>query len=215
MSFKKVISVFLKILEAALIFLPAAIIFYSNLPKSTPMDEGRRIISIFFMIAYFLGYSWIQIFFSKEKQSIFDILFPVYMTALFIYVLVLSSIGCMIPIGSLDYLAIFLFSSGLVIMFKAEFKKYSIDVTGENIEVFYSKGLYRFSRNMDLFGQLVLFSGWVILTRNSHIFMAPVLIGIIYIRRVIPNRDDRLTKKYGETYKKIMKRTKKLIPFIY
>lgn len=76
-------------------------------------------------------------------------------------------------------------------------------------------GLWRYSRHVNYFGDLVLFTGWVLLTGQSWLLVIPVLMFGGFAFANVPAQDKYLAERYGEEYESYTKRTARLIPFIY
>ena len=91
----------------------------------------------------------------------------------------------------------------------------SVKLKTESEHRLITKGIYRFIRNPIYTGSIVLFFGYSI-AFYGFITSAIILMILIpfYISR-IGLEEKILTEKFGEEYKTYIKRTKRLIPFIY
>ena len=76
-------------------------------------------------------------------------------------------------------------------------------------------GLFRNAMHINYFGDLVLFAGWVLLTRRWVLLVVPglMLLGFMFFN--MPALDRYLAERYGEAFRADVARTKKLIPFLY
>jgi protein-S-isoprenylcysteine O-methyltransferase Ste14 len=69
--------------------------------------------------------------------------------------------------------------------------------------------------HINYFGDVVLFTGFAILTHNFFILLIPLLIILNFVLFYIPAMDRYLNSKYGEEFREYAKNTKKLIPLVY
>lgn len=76
-------------------------------------------------------------------------------------------------------------------------------------------GLWRYSRHVNYFGDLVLFTGWVMMTGQLFLLIIPVLMFGGFAFSNVPAQDRYLAERYGEEYAAYAGRTARLIPFIY
>ncbi len=85
----------------------------------------------------------------------------------------------------------------------------------ENSGCLYTEGLFRFSRHINYLGDLILFSGFAMITGRAWSFLIPLLMlgGFVFIN--IPTLDGYLARKYGADFDRYAARTRKLIPWIY
>ncbi len=79
----------------------------------------------------------------------------------------------------------------------------------------YTLGLFRYSMHINFFGDVVLFSGWALLTANLFALGLPLLMALMFIFLHIPGLDAYLAKRYGNEFTAYASKTKKLIPFVY
>lgn len=79
----------------------------------------------------------------------------------------------------------------------------------------YTGGLFRFSMHINYFGDVVMFTGWCLLTSNPWTLVLSLIMALLFIFVHIPGLDAHLAHKYGEEFKAYAKNTKRLIPFIY
>jgi len=76
-------------------------------------------------------------------------------------------------------------------------------------------GIYKYIRHPGYLGELISFLGTIIITKSIKGFFVYLIILLpIYYLRII-NEEKMLTSNFGNHYKKYMKRSKKLLPFIF
>jgi len=79
----------------------------------------------------------------------------------------------------------------------------------------YTKGLFRHSMHINYFGDMVLFTGWALLTTSLWTLALPTLMTYLFITLHIPALDEYLANRYGAEFRDYAAKTKKLIPFVY
>jgi len=78
-----------------------------------------------------------------------------------------------------------------------------------------TSGFFRYARHINYSGDLVLFTGWVLMTGRPVLLVIPALMmcGFVFVN--VPAQDRYLEERYGEKYRSYARRTARLIPFIY
>lgn len=79
----------------------------------------------------------------------------------------------------------------------------------------YTGGLFRYSVHINYFGDVVLFTGWSLLTTALWTLGLPVLMLLMFMFVHIPPLDQYLAKRYGDEFENYRSKTKRLIPFIW
>lgn len=79
----------------------------------------------------------------------------------------------------------------------------------------YTGGLFRYSMHMNYFGDVVLFTGWSLLTAAFWTLGLPVLMLLMFMFIHIPPLDQYLAERYGDEFEVYRSKTKRLIPFIW
>ena len=70
-------------------------------------------------------------------------------------------------------------------------------------------------RNPGYLGDLILFSGWAMVARNSYLLSVPLIMHLGFVYTHIPEKEAYLAERYGKQFNEYSKRVKALIPFIY
>ena len=124
----------------------------------------------------------------------------------------------MLPGNAVTPLAVGLFAAGLVLRWWAIItlgRFFTVDVTIEQDHELVERGPFRWVRHPSYTGVLVAFIGWALTWRNWAI-MAVVLVPIfVAFWRRMNVEEDALRAALGQRYAEYMKRTKRLLPFIY
>ena len=84
----------------------------------------------------------------------------------------------------------------------------------ENRGRLFTEGLFRFSRNINYFGDTLLFAGWAVATGAWWNAWVPILMGSSFYYHHIPDKEGYLAKKYTQDWTKYARGTKALIPFL-
>ena len=79
----------------------------------------------------------------------------------------------------------------------------------------YTGGLFRFSMHMNYFGDVVLFTGWALLTATFWTLGLPLLMLLMFMFIHIPPLDEYLAERYGEEFAVYRAKTKRLIPLVW
>ena len=119
------------------------------------------------------------------------------------------------PFGGLDVLGLALLAFGSYLNTGSEVQRKWWKADPANKGHCYTLGLFRYSMHINFFGDVVLFSGWALLTANLWALGLPLMMALMFIFLHIPGLDAYLAKRYGEEFTSYAAKTKKLIPFVY
>jgi protein-S-isoprenylcysteine O-methyltransferase Ste14 len=119
-----------------------------------------------------------------------------------------------IPIDWIDGLAIAAFCVGSVLNTYSEILRDRWKKKPENKGKLYTNGLFRYSRHINYFGDLVWVSGFALLTRNVWSVLIPLLLFAFFYFYNAPELDKHLRTKYPQRFAEYEKTTKMLIPFL-
>jgi protein-S-isoprenylcysteine O-methyltransferase Ste14 len=97
----------------------------------------------------------------------------------------------------------------------SELQRYLWKRRPENKGRLYTAGLFHYATHINYFGDLVLFTGWVLLAANPFLLVVPFLMLLGFVFLNIPALDRYLADRYGDAFTQYAARTKKLIPFVY
>jgi len=117
--------------------------------------------------------------------------------------------------GVVDYIAVVLILTGSFLNTYSELQRKWWKADPQNKGKCYTGGLWTLATHINYFGDVVLFSGWTMLTATWWMFWYPLMIACGFIFTHIPHLDKYLEERYGEEFKEYSSKTKKLIPFIY
>ena len=117
--------------------------------------------------------------------------------------------------GPVDLAAVALYAAGSWIGTASEHARHIWKARPENRGRLYTDGLFRYSRHINYFGDLLLFAGFGLLTRQSWTGIVPLAMGLNFALMIIPAHDAYLAARYGGDFDRYARGTKKLVPFLY
>jgi len=118
-------------------------------------------------------------------------------------------------VNYLDISGIVLFLCGSFINTCSEFQRHIWKKNPENKGKLYTQGFFKYSIHINYFGDVVLFSGFALITNDLRTLIIPLVMALNFMFFIIPSLDAYLGKKYGKEFDEYARRTKKLIPYIY
>lgn len=119
------------------------------------------------------------------------------------------------PLGPVDLAGILLYIAGSYIGTASEHSRHIWKARPENQGHLYTEGLFRYSRHINYFGDLLLFGGWAVLTRQLWTGIVPLAMGLNFALLIIPAHDAYLAARYGSEFDHYARRTSKLVPLLF
>jgi protein-S-isoprenylcysteine O-methyltransferase Ste14 len=119
------------------------------------------------------------------------------------------------PMGPLDLVGILLYIAGSYIGTASEHSRYIWKARPENQGHLYTEGLFSLSRHINYFGDLLLFGGCAVLTRQLCTGMVPLAMGLNFAFVIIPAHDAYLAARYGIEFDHYARRASRLVPLLY
>jgi protein-S-isoprenylcysteine O-methyltransferase Ste14 len=120
-----------------------------------------------------------------------------------------------IPVDFIDFFAIGLFLFGSYLNTYSEYQRKQFKKKTENRDKLFTEGLFKYSRHINYFGDVVWLYGFALMTRNPWSLLVP-LVGITsFVFFNIPALEHYLKEKYGQEYDTWTEKTKKFVPFVY
>ena len=151
-------------------------------------------------------------------------------TLLFIWIVIITSIvagvfvardwhAAALPYGrEFAVLGVVLFALGLLLRWWAIVtlgRFFTVDVTIEKDHEVVERGPFRLVRHPSYTGVLLAFVGWALTLGNwgaMLVVLVPIFVAFVHRMNV---EEEALGRALGERYREYMKRTKRLVPFIY
>jgi protein-S-isoprenylcysteine O-methyltransferase Ste14 len=175
----------------------------------------RRMIIFVFNLITFVRLAYMMFFLLKRKipwdESIsIPLAFALYYIGYPLFVLPKA-----VAVGGLDYFAIALFAIGSILNSGGEILRDLWKIKPENNGRIYTGGLFKYSRHINYFGDLLWVTAYAIITRNWYAASIPVFLFCFFAFYNAPKLDKYLKSRYRTAYDDYAKSTKMLIPFIY
>jgi len=120
-----------------------------------------------------------------------------------------------VPWRALDWIGVVAYVLGSYLNTGSELQRKLWKARPENKGHLYTQGLFSLSMHVNYFGDVVLFSGFALLTTSPWAFLLPVVMAAGFVFAHIPMLDGYLAKRYGDEFTQWASRTKKLVPFVY
>jgi protein-S-isoprenylcysteine O-methyltransferase Ste14 len=119
------------------------------------------------------------------------------------------------PMGMAGVIGLLFFVLGSWMNSFAEYTRHIWKRSPENHGQLYTRGLFRYSRHPNYFGDLISFTGLCLISGRwvTAVIPAIMLAGFVFVN--IPALDSHLHEKYGEPFDRYAANTRKLIPFVY
>lgn len=210
-------------IEIVLIFLSWWILFGDGsqwMAEHLPLKDGqgasaRRTVIFVFHVVIFIRLGFAMLFLLKrripwEESISIPFAFAIYYIGFSILVLPSPQ-----KLGTPDMVAILLFISGCGLNSLGEIQRHIWKKKPGNKGKLYTAGLFRYSRHINYFGDLVWVTAYAILTRNPWSFLIPVWLFCFFAFFNAPKLDKYLKEKYKEAYDDYAAKTRMLIPFLY
>jgi protein-S-isoprenylcysteine O-methyltransferase Ste14 len=118
-------------------------------------------------------------------------------------------------IGPIEILGAVLYAAGSFINSYSEYRRHVWKQRPENRGRVYTEGLFRYAVHINYFGDVVLFTGFSLLTGSPYTLVIPALMLAGFVFANIPVLDAHLHDKYGAAFDAYRAKTKKLIPLVY
>jgi protein-S-isoprenylcysteine O-methyltransferase Ste14 len=119
------------------------------------------------------------------------------------------------PIGPADLLGVLLYIAGSYLGTASEHSRHVWKARPENRGHLYRQGLFSYSRHINYFGDLLVFGGLAVLTRQLWTGIVPLAMGLNFALVIIPAHDAYLAARYGSEFDHYARRTSKLVPLLY
>ncbi len=119
------------------------------------------------------------------------------------------------PMGPADLAGMLLYIAGSFIGTASEHSRHVWKARPENRGHLYTEGLFRYSRHINYFGDLLLFVGLAVLTRQPWTGIVPLAMGLNFALLLIPAHDAYLAARYGSEFDQYARRTSRLVPLLY
>jgi protein-S-isoprenylcysteine O-methyltransferase Ste14 len=119
------------------------------------------------------------------------------------------------PIGPVDLVGVALYVAGSYVGTASEHSRHIWKARPENEGHLYTEGLFSYSRHINYFGDLLVFAGCAMLTRQPWTGIVPLAMGLNFALVIVPAHDAYLAARYGSEFDRYARRTSRLVPLLY
>lgn len=120
-----------------------------------------------------------------------------------------------VPLSGLDVVAGVLYLAGSYLNTASEVQRKLWKNQPANNGHCHTGGLFRYSMHINYFGDVVLFTGWCLLTASLWTLGLPLLMLLMFMFVHIPPLDEYLAERYGKEFEAYRAKTKRLIPLVW
>ncbi|WP_299421130.1 DUF1295 domain-containing protein [uncultured Shimia sp.] len=182
-------------------------------------DTARAKLLAACVVLYFLRHMITLFVLLKRKVDLLEALGLSAFMALFEIGFLLLGAGIFrdtaVPFGGMDMLAMGLIALGSYLNTSSELQRLIWKKRPESKGRCYTGGLFKHSMHINYFGDMVLFTGWALLTTSWLAFVIPLFMTVGFVFFHIPGLDAYLSQRYGAEFDAYATKTAKLIPFVY
>lgn len=182
-------------------------------------DPVRARILLVFAFIYFLRHGITLFYLLVRRVEWSEVIGLAIFFALFEISLLIVGGGVLrdspIELSRLDIFAIVLYLTGSFLNSASEIQRKLWKQDPSNKGHCYTAGLFKFSMHINYFGDVVLFTGWSLITASLWTLGLPLLMLLMFMFLHIPPLDEYLAERYGNEFKFYQSKTKRLIPFVW
>jgi protein-S-isoprenylcysteine O-methyltransferase Ste14 len=175
----------------------------------------RRILLLVCALVYFARLLATMFVFMKRRMAWSEAL-TIAVWLYFLYAIFTFAGGTnQAPVGPVAVLGLALFALGSYLNTGSEYMRHIWKQRPENQGKLYTQGLFHYSRHINYFGDVVLFTGFALVAGRLIALLIPALMLVFFAAFNVPGLDKYLAGRYGQAFDAYALKTKKLIPFIY
>jgi steroid 5-alpha reductase family enzyme len=119
------------------------------------------------------------------------------------------------PVGVFTWLGVVFYLVGSYLNTGSEYQRKLWKQVPEHKGKLYTEGLFKYSMHINYFGDVVLFTGFALVTGSLWAFVIPAIMACLFAFLNIPMLDKYLAERYGDAFEEYSKKTAKLVPFVY
>ena len=184
-------------------------------PYQISGDIFRRVLIAFCLIIYFLRLQITVWVFQKRRWVWTETIVISVLVPLALYSFARAGGSNHQPFGIMEIVGWLSYLMGSYINTNSEYRRHVWKLKKENKGRLYTDGLFRYSMHINYFGDVVLFTGFALITHRLSMFVIPLIMTANFVFNIIPSLDRYLENKYGDEFRGYSQKTKKIIPWIY
>lgn len=182
---------------------------------SDPGNPGRQAALIVCILVYVARAAITLFVFVKRKVAWWEAAWGGIPIGLVLFFFLRDGLRTSQPLGFADAAGVLLYLAGSYIGTASEYSRHVWKSRTENQGHLYTRGLFRYSRHINYFGDLLLFLGLGILTTRPWTIIVPLAMALNFVLFIIPAHDAYLTTRYDGEFEEYARRTRKLVPYVY
>ena len=195
----------------------AAVWFTFSAPEggNPPGNLGRQVVLLSCAVIYVIRASVTLFVFVKRKIPWWEAVWGGGLMGFVLFAFLSDGLRTPQPLEFVDVVGALLYLTGSYLGTGSEYSRHVWKARPENQGHLYTEGLFQYSRHINYFGDLLLFAGFAMLTRQVWTGFVPLIMGLSFVLLLIPAHDAYLASRYGAEFEDYARRTKKLIPLVY
>ncbi len=178
-------------------------------------DLMRRILIASCLIIYFVRLQVTVWVFQKRKWTWLETITITVLMSFVLYAFAKVGGNNKQVVGVIEVIGILLYLLGSYINTHSEFSRHVWKLKEENRGRLYTKGLFSLSMHINYFGDIIIFTGFAMVTHSLSMLVIPLIMAVNFVFNIIPSLDRYLENKYKDEFKDYSEKTKKFIPLIY
>ena len=184
-------------------------------PYQISGDLLRRIMIASCLIIYFMRLQITVWVFQKRKWTWLETITISILMSFVLYAFAKIGGNNRQVVGVVEVFGVLLYLSGSYINTHSEYSRHVWKLKEENRGRLYTEGLFNLSMHINYFGDVVLFTGFAVVTHSLSMLVIPLIMAVNFVFIIIPSLDRYLEKNYKNEFRDYSKKTKKFIPLIY
>ncbi len=193
----------------------AGLTFYGPMEWSRTGTPGRQVALLACVVIYVARAAHTLFVFVKRTIPWWEAAWGGSIIGCVLFFFLLGGLRTPQPLGPVDLVGLLLYLAGSYIGTASEYSRHIWKARPENQGHLYTEGLFRYSRHINYFGDLLLFGGCAVLTRQAWTGIVPLAMGLNFALVIIPAHDAYLAARYGREFDQYARRTSKLVPLLY
>ncbi len=202
-------------MDILLMFMDNSPLFAWLKPYQISGDLLRRILIASCLTIYFVRLQVTVWVFQKRKWTWLETIAISILMSFVLYAFAKVGGNNKQVVGAVEVIGILFYLSGSYINTYSEYSRHVWKLKKENRGRLYTRGLFSFSMHINYFGDIVLFTGFAMVTHSLSMLVIPLIMAVNFVFNIIPSLDRYLEKKYKNEFRDYAKKTKKFIPLIY
>ena len=189
--------------------------FFARTVPNHSGSPGRQIALLACVVVYVIRAAHTLFVFVKRKVPWWEATWGGSLIGCVLFFFLLGGLRAQQPLGPIDALGVVLYVAGSYIGTASEHSRHVWKTRAENRGHLYTEGLFRYSRHINYFGDLLVFGGLGVLTQQLWTGVVPLAMGLNFALVIIPAHDAYLAAHYGTEFDQHAGRTSKLVPLLY